>query len=502
MKAANNQKIIFGLKVRQRRIDARLSFSELAEATGMSLSYLNEIEKGKKYPKEDKIDLLAKALQTTAEELSSSDLPNSLAPVQDLLQSNFLNELPLHLFGIDLAKVVEIIANAPLRVGAFVSTLLELSRNYALREENFYFGALRSYLELHNNYFDDLEEAVKSFVLQYKIAALLPLPERYLRRLLEKKYQYEIIENGLKDYRSLAGIRSVYNPKTGQLLVNGNLNDQQKAFLYGKELGFQFLQLKERANTSSLLKVQSFEEALNHFKAGYFSAALLINRESFISDTALFLKKDRWDGAYLIALLDKYAVSPETLFQRLTNVLPYSFGLEKIFFLRIVYHPEKKTFDLNRELHLNRRHHPHSNSLDEHYCRRWVSITLIRDIEKARLNVVGSVEATILPEREKIFASAQRSIYYGSKDEYFCLTLAKLTENGVVSVTIGILIERETRKKINFIDDPAVNKRIVNTTCERCPIPDCAERAVAPVLVEKRLQRQRVREDLKKILGA
>ncbi|MCH9024924.1 MAG: hypothetical protein IH931_06280, partial [candidate division Zixibacteria bacterium] len=54
-------------------------------------------------------------------ELISLELADGLAPVGDLLKSNFLNELPLDLFGIELSKVVEIIANAPIRVGAFIS---------------------------------------------------------------------------------------------------------------------------------------------------------------------------------------------------------------------------------------------------------------------------------------------------------------------------------------------------------------------------------------------
>ena len=134
---SQNHKIILGLKVRQLRTEKKLSFAVLSEQTGMSVSYLNEIEKGKKYPKDDKIQLLATALETTTDSLISAEMPQSLLAVESLLQSNFLSELPLELFGIEMNKVVEIIANAPMRVGAFISTLVELSRNYALREENF-----------------------------------------------------------------------------------------------------------------------------------------------------------------------------------------------------------------------------------------------------------------------------------------------------------------------------------------------------------------------------
>ncbi len=76
-----NDRIIFGLKIKQLRQAVGLSFAELAEQTGMSVSYLNEIEKGKKYPKEDKIQALAKVLQTNEKELISKELDRSLEPV-------------------------------------------------------------------------------------------------------------------------------------------------------------------------------------------------------------------------------------------------------------------------------------------------------------------------------------------------------------------------------------------------------------------------------------
>ncbi len=486
-------KIIFGIKIRHLRTERGLSFADLAEKTGMSLSYLNEIEKGKKYPKDDKIIILANALGTTPEDLMSAELPASLAPVEDLLQSNFLNELPLHLFGIDLAKVVEIIAAAPLRVGAFISTLLDLSRNYALREENFYFGALRSYLELNNNYFEDLEEGVRKFIKENKVPTGHALPAHFLANMLERKFGYKIIENGFANMPNLQRLRSLFVPKTKQLLLNGNLTEEQKIFQFGKELGFNILNLKERAYTSSLLRVQSFEETLNHYKAGYFSVALSIQRDSFVKEVEQWLKRDKWNGDTLLRMLIKYNATPETLYQRLTNILPRFFGLEKLFFLRVIQNRKTGVFDLNKELHLNRKHHPHRNSLHEHYCRRWVSVTILQDLEKLALTEGG--------QNANLLVGIQRSKYFNTNDEYLCFTIARRTETQNVSVTIGILIDQEAKQQIKFLADESLPIREVSTTCERCAVRDCAERATEPIIVYKKYERQQMQEALKKLLG-
>ena len=209
----SNLKIIFGLKVRQLRLEKEMSFGDLSGLSGMSVSYLNEIEKGKKYPKEDKIRTLSSALGTSFEELVSSELTGGLAPVGELLKSNFLNELPLDLFGIELSKVVEIIASAPIRVGAFISTLVEMARNYALLEENFYLGAMRSYQELRYNYFEEIEAVVLQVVDQHELPKSGQVSLEILTSILKKPYKCKIVEDGLKGFPELQEMPSVFVPK-------------------------------------------------------------------------------------------------------------------------------------------------------------------------------------------------------------------------------------------------------------------------------------------------
>lgn len=487
-----NHRIIFGLKVKQLRMEKNLSFAELSKQSGLSVSYLNEIEKGKKYPKEDKIRTLAAALGISIASLTSVELTKSLAPVGELLKSNFLNELPLDLFGIELSKVVEIIANAPIRVGAFISTLVELARNYALGEENFYHGAMRAYQELHYNYFEEIEQAAQAFVQTHQLPTAQGIALETLAKILRQDFNYTIDENGLDGYPDLQDLRSVFVARNRKLILNSALSPIQRAFQYGKEIGFNQLNLKDRSTTSSLLRVRSFDEVLNHFKASYFSVAILINRETFIEELKYFFALPTWDGEAFLALMKKYNASPEMLFQRLTNLIPRYFGLRKLFFLRVIHNPTSNEFQIDKELHLNRQHHPHSNGLFEHYCRRWLSLSLLKDLHEIQKG--GKYVGTIV--------GAQRSKYFGTEDEYLCLTLARPaspTPNRNISVTIGILIDDELRKTIQFLDDPSISFREVNTTCQRCAIENCQERATSATIIEKRRQRRSFQEALRKV---
>jgi len=474
-----SDRIIFGLKVRQLRQGKQLSFADLSKLANVSVSYLNEIEKGKKYPKEDKITSLSKALDVPYDDLISSELDTSLAPVTELLQSNFLNELPLDIFCIELSKVVEIIASAPSRVGAFISTLLEISRNYALKNEHFYFGALRSYLELHNNFFLDLEEKVDEFKSQYKLTPDQPVPGKALKRVLETTFGYTVKEDGLSELKELQEMRSVFLPKKKHLLLNDNLSEAQKTFQYGKEIAFNYLQLKERAGVSSLLQPKTFEEVLNHSKAIYFSVALRVPLKIFVDDVSRFFKTSQWSDKALLNLHEQYEASPEIVYHRLTNILPQFFGIKKLYFLRFTFDHSEARYKIDRELHLSYRHPPHSNNLSEHYCRRWIAVSLLKELEERKDQ----------GEDIKVIARAQRSRYAHTDEEYLNLTIARPGHPGQgqnVSVTIGMFIDKNLKKQVKFLNDPNIKTKIVNRTCERCSVEDCRERVAEPVIIQKR----------------
>ena len=481
------ERILFGLKVRQFRTGHGLSFSELSGLSGLSVSYLNEIEKGKKYPKPDKAKALARALKVSVKELTSLEMEGNLSPVGDLLQSHFLEELPLEFFGIEPGKVIELIAQAPKKVGAFVSTLVDLSRHYSLREEHFFFGALRAYLEMHHNYFEELEEAVDRFRETYG-----PLPAgasgvvRFLRKILEDQFGYQIVVGGLSGYPEFQDLRAVFLPSSRRLLLHADLSEVQRAFQYGKELGFQFMSLSIRAQTSSLLRAHSFEEVLNHFKASYFSAALLIDRKAFVEDLRRFLESKTWDEAMMREWFLKYTASPETIIQRMSNLLPSEFGIRKLFVWRFVHTPDTGFVRMDRELNLVRDRMTSRHSAQEHFCPRWSAVGLLQSVN-------GQHETLALAQRAKIF---------DTNDTYLSFTMARPALPVVdhkVSITLGLLIDEDLSKKVHFLHDPDIEDRIVNHTCERCSLDDCRERIALPSIHQAREKNHRIKEAIRRL---
>ena len=141
-------KLIFGLKLKQLRQEKGFSLQDLSNISKLSMSYINEIEKGKKYPKADKISALAEALDVDYDSLVSLKLNKKLEPISKLLKSNFLTEIPFDFFGIDPANLLEMLSDAPIKLSAFINTIIKIARSYSMSVEQFYFAVLmRSFID-------------------------------------------------------------------------------------------------------------------------------------------------------------------------------------------------------------------------------------------------------------------------------------------------------------------------------------------------------------------
>lgn len=479
-----NDKIIFGLKLKTLRKEKGLLLSDLAQLSGISISYLNEIEKSKKYPRQQKIHEISKALGVSEEFFISKELSSKFSPVVDLLESNFLQELPLDVFGIDPVKIIEMVAEAPSKVGAFISTLVEMSRLHGQQAEHFYIGAMRAYQEIFNNYFEELELSALQYIKNLNKA----VTTHSLENFLLATYQIKVVDNGLAEFSSLKGFRSLFKEKTNELLLQSGLNDSQKKYLLLKESAYHFLGLSERSFTDKLWKINNFEQVLNNFKAHYFASCVLIPREDFISDLRRFISLQSFDPEMIESWVVKYDVSPELLMHRF-NLLPQYLGLDKIFFLRVVHQVSEKSFEIDKELHLTRRHDPQANRLKEHYCRRWLSVSIFEKLKKSNKKLVSDI---------------QRSVYQDSGNEYICLSIAKYVDGNpdkMISITTGLFLDENSASKLNFIKDTSIQSVSVNITCERCGIKDCKERVSDPTILMEKAERKLVSKALEDILN-
>ena len=487
-----NIRLIFGLKLKQLRQQKGLSFADLSKTSGLSVSYLNEIEKGKKYPKTDKIISLAGALGVSYDQLVSLKLSKKMAPIADLLNSGILESLPLEMFGLEIATLLDLISNAPTKINAFISTIIKIARNYEMSQENFYFAALRSYQEMHDNYFEDLEDAVDRFVENTGIEHTPTLDVDTLEKLLISEFGFTVDKQSISRYPELAPFRAITFPEQKKLYINPALTRMQVGFQLGKEIAYQAIRIEERPTLSNSFQVHSFEEVLNNFKASYFSVALLLNRKSLSRDLEKFFALPAWEEQTFLQLLDKYNATPEMFLHRLSNLLPTYFGIDSFFFLRFSddLQAQADNFHITKELHLSRLHNPHRNDLNEHYCRRWASIEVLQELRDGH------------SQPGQLTARAQVSSYLDSRNEYLVIAIGRAntpTPATNVSVTLGIQVDTNSRKKIKWLNNAGISQREVNETCERCSLTDCSQRAAEPVFATMESRGKKILSQLEEL---
>ena len=487
-----NPRLVLGLKVRTLRHRRGETLRTLAERSGLSVSYLSEIEKGKKYPKPERLVLLAGALDVPFDELVSLQVADELSQLKTAFNSPLLRGFPFELFGLEPEDLLALVSGDPERGSALLRAVAEVGRSYDVHVEHFLLSALRAYQQLHANYFEDLEIEAMAFRRRcgWTAAQRVAMPE--LVSVLRQEWSYTIDEERIGEEPELAGFRSVHLPEEGStLFLNPRLMPSQRAFVLAREIGFRCLDLAERAPSSPWLAVESFDQVFNNFKASYFAGALLIDREPLRKDLGKLFGAERWDAVAVERLMDSYGVTPETFLHRLTQIAPRYFGLNEFFFLRFSTAAPPGLSRLTKWLNTSEVAVPRGFGLSEHYCRRWPALRL--------LDEAGGLVA---PEERVV--TAQRVWFVDDEAEFLEFSMARplaLGDGALSTVSVGFLAGGNLRRKVRFWSDPALDRVEVGLTCERCKLAECTDRVV-PASILDRLQEQLQKERALQRLGS
>jgi XRE family transcriptional regulator, fatty acid utilization regulator len=466
---SENLKIIFGIKIKSFRAEQGLSLQDLSKKAGIAVSYLSEIESGKKYPKPEKLINLAQALGVEYDSLVSLKVDKSLDPFAALINSELIKQFPFQLFGISAGDILGLFKNNPENAHAFLQTFLQIGRAYDMSLENFLFAALRTFQRNHGNYFPDLENFAIEYANQNGFNNELPSFDQ-LKNILKEKYAYRIDESELSKHPVLGCFRSILRGK-GVLAINDRLLPSQKTFILAREIGFEELGIKERPLTSSWIKVKSFDQLVNNFKASYFGGALMMPRDLFAQDLEDFFNQSKWNDKAFVDLLDQNQATPEMLLYRMSQVLPGLFGLDSIFYMRFTNSEDRMSVKLTKELNMTETLVPYGLGINEHYCRRWLPLRLLKKLRR-----------NLLP----ITAGAQKIQFAKNGSNFLLLSIARplsLAKERESAIAIGFKIDKKSQSIIKFLDDPVIIEEKVGETCERCLLTDCSERVVEASIV-------------------
>jgi transcriptional regulator with XRE-family HTH domain len=484
-----NLKTIFAIKVKRLRKQRGLTLGEMSETAGVSASYLAEIEGGKKYPKPDRIVRIAGALGCSYDDLVSSRLESDFDELHSLISAPVIRDFPFAFFGISASDVVKLLARAPLEVTALIRTLNEVARQYDIGVEHLLHATLRSFLELTENGYPDIDVAAEGLARKLAGSRNGAWERDTLRQWLFANGIATIDEETLANQAPLRQFRSVLvNTRPARLLLNPLLSEAQKVFVLAREAGYRVLGLTARSFTAPPDREDSFDQVRNDFQASYFAGALLMPRKAFSADLRAFFKLPTWQPAVLLSLLSKYHVTAETLMHRISQIMPTAFGLHAHF---LKFSEEGARIRMVKLVNLSGLPMLSGAQAKEQYCRRWLATRLLSEFRAAQRT----------PNAITPHAGAQYSQFVDSDKIYFNFGMAlpqPLRPETVITLTVGCKADDRLAKTIHFATDPSVPRIVVSSTCERCRLgpESCAVRVAPPMIY----LRDKAKEDARQAL--
>ncbi len=481
---AEKIRIIFGLKIKQLRLEKAMSLADLAAKVQFSVSYLNEIEKGKKYPKSDKIMALATAFEVDYDALVSIKVSDEMEPIADILNSGLLSQLPLDMFGIDTADFVDLMSKSPVKISAFINTLKELSRNYDIHNDQFFEAVLRSYQEINENYFDDLEQKAVQVRKKHLLSGLLKLPIEVVEKLITKEYKVKIHYFDPTKEENLAQAHVIWK-NNNSIFINKELPLVQKIEYLVLEIAYQNLNFALRPIVLPLLPNQNFGLLMAHFKANYLTQALLMDANVLEERLTYWLATPKWNSQALLSIFELFNVTLNSFVNRLTHILSGAFGIKDMYLFGLEKNMASQKFKAIYEMHLRQLHSPHGFAKNEHYCRRWLGLSII--------NSIG--------DSVSILAKSQISHFQASHKHYFVFSLAQKNKFNEQSHTIGFVLDAQLKKQIAFSNDPQLPIMEVNQTCERCGILSCQDRVAEPNVFHEMQQIKSFQQSVNNFIG-
>ena len=104
-------------------------------------------------------------------------------------------------------------------------------------------------------------------------------------------------------------------------------------------------------------------------------------------------------------------------------------------------------------------------------------------------------------EKDHIF-DIQISDYKDDGVKYLVLASATkdpFKENNYRSISVGLLINKQLQRKLNFLEDPNIPSVKVGVTCERCAIKNCEVRQSPPIILEKEERNKKIEKIVEKL---
>ncbi len=451
------ERIIFGIKLGRLRRESSMSFQNLSAATGISVSYLNEMEKGKKAPRADKIELLENALGVRAGYLTDPRLSSSLHPLGNLLSSGFLKDLPLETFGISHPKVIQAIAEAPIQIGAFIQTLLDFTRTEHSRGNHFYTAALQTYKELCSFNMEEAEQsAIKHTDHSFQLLTSNVARFHWLKDILTSISGWKVSTMDKNIQVSAAVLPCFVNPKSKTILLHPGLDNETKVYCLQwlrahLALG---LPLPEYLGNG---RNKHFQDAIDEWKIRMWMQAVVVSKNKIVERVMKIAQGSGIDENQVAELVGLAPYDTQSHLERIAGVIYQHLKIRDVFLWVFSHDTDSQSHVCTTELYARSPKRKLMYQREEHHCRYYPGMELVINPEK-------------YPSGFLVAPYFLETLNAG----YLCISHVRdsLIPGRKTSYTIGM-----NARHLTGLQYKPTEMTHTPVSCERCARPDCPRRA-------------------------
>ena len=306
-----------GFKIKNERRKQGISQAQLSEKLGISSSYLNLIESGKRNINVDLLLKTSEILNIELKDLSKKENANLYHDILDLLGDNIFEDLDITNLEVkDLANNSPLVAKALIRLGDFYkkenkeiySKVESISEDNITNYKSTFPGeAVSDFLQQHNNYFEEIEDyatdVFRSVNTNNRTRHVL------LVDYLKKKHKIEVVDIVPSEKESFA---KKFDKNQNKLFLSDYLTlETKKLFIASQIVQLEAMNLINKQLSDYAFQNDESKTLTTIALINYAAAAILMPYELFYTECL----KHRYD---LELIQHTFATSFEQVAHRVT----------------------------------------------------------------------------------------------------------------------------------------------------------------------------------------
>lgn len=478
-------RVILGLKIKFLREQRSMSLTDLSKRSGISKSYLNEMENAKKYPKTDKLISLSQVLEESYDDLVSLKFKGELVVLNEALSQLTAHSERFHLLGMDMDMIADMILKQPAAAASFILSFSNLVNVPSVQKDHLIQVSLAAHKQMHHQYFAEIEKAA-SFLRQSFLRTKQSLTtERLLDYIVDR---YDITIKHHNDYNhEILAINVWYDPIKKDLHLYHEPTHEQLVSDLLKAIYFLEYVDKDISYYAPMPPHKDVESATRYFYSNYFANAFLFPEAPAVKGIQRLLNTKAADAVKINQQIVDSGLTAPLFLERMGSLLHQHFQIQSYMIMRVAATANSDYHSIYIDAKFAQLDYVEPIEYIENYCKKSIARIALNDTREDP-NRALQIQHALLH-----INNIQQPIVI------LTATLQDRSDDTPQTYNLIIMYDDVLQSSFPFLKPPAEPLTNIGLACQSCVVKDCEVRACEPYVMERSRKNKALREALEKL---